>query len=273
MKINEILNKTIVQFLILGLFLAPCCAQKLPNVQETGMRVPGTVKIDGKIDEWGGKLQAFNDRVTLFYTIANDEDNIYLVVHCTNSLIIKKIINGGLSFSINVLHKKEKGSVSVLYPFVSRADYDKALKSLPEGVSNGPNNDKQAAFKKRSDSLLTNWQAKKLEDLRLIKVSGIEEIEDPLISIYNQYDIKIGRRLESKYSYSYELAVPIKYLGNPADIQFVYYNIKLPGPPMYEYHNPVVVQGGGSYLTEGGVDLRSLDSVTDFWGQYKLMKK
>ena len=55
-------------------------AQKLPNVQQASLRAPENVKVDGKPTEWGDKLQAYNKATDVFYTIANDYNNLYLII-------------------------------------------------------------------------------------------------------------------------------------------------------------------------------------------------
>src|SRR5687767_12642480 len=98
--------------------LALCCilcgsqlitsfAQKLPELQTDGLRAPVTVKIDGKLDEWGS-LPAYNKRVNVFYSISNDDENLYLVIKSDNSIIISKIMQGGIAFTVSTSGKKEK---------------------------------------------------------------------------------------------------------------------------------------------------------------------
>ena len=66
--------KKLQLLLLLVLAFINANGQKLPNKQETGVRIPSGVKIDGKATEWGNKFQAYNKTNDFFYTIANSND-------------------------------------------------------------------------------------------------------------------------------------------------------------------------------------------------------
>jgi hypothetical protein len=56
--------------LITPLFFANIStAQKLPNKQQISLRAPARLKIDGIVNEWGDKLQAYNHSTQIFYAI------------------------------------------------------------------------------------------------------------------------------------------------------------------------------------------------------------
>jgi hypothetical protein len=74
-------------------------AQKLPNVQTISLRAPAGVKIDGKTKEWNNRFQCYNHATSLFYTIANDDENLYLVIKAIDRDICKKIIGGGITLT------------------------------------------------------------------------------------------------------------------------------------------------------------------------------
>ena len=42
------------------LFVLSANAQKLPNTQETSLRAPANLKVDGKPTEWNNQFQAYN---------------------------------------------------------------------------------------------------------------------------------------------------------------------------------------------------------------------
>jgi len=54
------------------------------------------VRIDGKITEWGN-FQAYNPATEISYTMANDNDKLYLVCSATQPEVIQKIIEGGIN--------------------------------------------------------------------------------------------------------------------------------------------------------------------------------
>src|ERR1700744_4044819 len=85
--------------------LCICCtiatkAQKIQSIQNNAFRAPDNVKIDGKANDWDQSFQAHNTSVDLFYTIANDDDNLYLVARATEQDVINRMANGGLSLVI-----------------------------------------------------------------------------------------------------------------------------------------------------------------------------
>jgi hypothetical protein len=59
-------------------------AQKLPQVQQVSLRAPANIRADGKNKEWGTQLQAFNNATGIFYSMANDDENLYLVIYSNN---------------------------------------------------------------------------------------------------------------------------------------------------------------------------------------------
>ena len=81
-------------------------AQKLPNVQPAGIYAPADVKVDGKATEWNNQLQAYNKSTAVFYTMANNNDNLYLAVQATDKTIIDKILVGGITLTISSNDKK-----------------------------------------------------------------------------------------------------------------------------------------------------------------------
>ena len=83
-------------------------AQKLPNVQQTGLRAPAKVKIDGKTTEWGN-FTADNYATGLHYTMANDDKNLYLAIQADDANVLTKLTNHGVALSIHPRVKKVLG--------------------------------------------------------------------------------------------------------------------------------------------------------------------
>lgn len=75
-------------------------AQKQPQVQQVNMRAPANVKTDGKLAEWGN-LQAYNSSTQVYYTIANDDERLYLALQVKSLEMIKKVLVGGITFTVN----------------------------------------------------------------------------------------------------------------------------------------------------------------------------
>ncbi|MXV17028.1 hypothetical protein [Hufsiella ginkgonis] len=280
-------------------------AQKLPDQQEVSLRPPANIKIDGKATEWPA-FQAYNKSTSLFYTITNDDDNLYLAVQSTNSGITNKIMRGGLTFTVNTTgKKKEKEGISIMFPVPPKNDMMSMMQGMrtamggaggPGGrpgqtvIMGGPPSGDPAAMMKRADSIMYEMNRQQIDKLKDIKVFGIKDITDSLLSIYNEEGIKARALFDGNRNYTYELAIPLKYLSittnNPKEFT---YNIKLngmqlnlppPPPSMAGGGAPTVVingapMGGGGMRMggPGGIDFMSMFSVTDFWGKYTLAKK
>src|SRR5471030_1710537 len=75
-------------------------SQKLPKVQQESVYAPVNIKIDGTAAEWSYKYKAFDLKNNIFYTISNDDKNLYLIVHTSEPNTINKIYCGGISFII-----------------------------------------------------------------------------------------------------------------------------------------------------------------------------
>src|SRR4051812_14249152 len=108
--------------LISVLFSAIClnaAAQKLPNVQQASFRAPANIKIDGKTTEWGNKLQAYNPGTEIYYTLANDDKRLYLVVQADNYTTVNNIVNGGIGLAIQKAGSKtDAGAPFIKFPYM-----------------------------------------------------------------------------------------------------------------------------------------------------------
>src|SRR5471030_2113106 len=76
-------------------------AQKLKAVQENNMRAPSNIRIDGKLTEWDDTFKAYNNTTDIFYTISNDDENLYFAIKAGNRFIATKLLGGGINFAIN----------------------------------------------------------------------------------------------------------------------------------------------------------------------------
>src|ERR1700761_5505119 len=111
---------TILFILIAGIFNT-AIAQKVSNIQQGSVAAPAGLKIDGKLTEWGPELQAYNKSTKLWYTLANDDQDIYLAIKSTDAANINKILAGGITLTINTAgKKKDKDAFIITYPVVNR---------------------------------------------------------------------------------------------------------------------------------------------------------
>ena len=202
-------------------------AQKLPKVQKIAVRAPSDIKIDGNVAEWGDNFQAYNSSNYIYYTISNDDSNLYLTLKTEGSLSSRKFLRGGITFTVASISNK-KSLVSITFPAVRKSSTAEI-----ERLNDSPGRYKNfsidtIANKNKIDSLIlsSNRQIKNI--FKDILVSGINEITEPLISIYNEQSIKVSVSFNHKMQLIYELAVPLRFLGNTAEtIGKLKYNIKM----------------------------------------------
>ena len=239
-------------------------AQRLPNVQKISLRAPVDIKIDGKASEWNNKFQAYNHATDVFYTIANDDDNLYLVIKASIPDVVYKIINGGITFTISTTRKRnDPNAISVTYPIFKRNN----LPLLPLG--NKPKVAKDSTVRRiQIDSFINKLNEQLITKSKEIGVKGVRSISDSIISIYNDEGLVVAERFNREVSYIYELSIPLKSLKLNIGDHFTY-NIKLNGvfqalnlPP--NAHVTLIVANDNS--------MNAL-SPTDFWAEYTLVAK
>ncbi len=261
-------------------------AQKNPNVQDKPVWASAPIKIDGKITE--DVFQASNKSTLLSYTMANDDKNLYLVIKSTDNTNNNKIMMGGIKLSINTDgKKKEKDGFSITYPVIVRAQRQRGQGGFGQRTTGGS-----------ADSAMLAMRKQQLAAAKEIKVLGFKDIQDSLISIYNEFDIKAAANFDEKGAFVYELAIPLNLLGLTLASKEFAYNIKLNG--LQFGGGGIRVQGGGGEGGQGGGGIGggggfggggrggfggggggsarggfdpSAFLPTDFWGKYTLAKK
>lgn len=267
---------------LMALILFPgffAMAQKLPNVQQGSVRAPENIKIDGKATEWGNRFQAYNNSTEIFYTVANDDNNLYLVIHATKPEIINKIILGGVTFTINSSDKKnDKKGIAITFPtfYKNKRPYIN-LKNRPQPTKDTVMNNM------RADSFMHVINKELTDKSKMIEIEGIKPIADSVISVYNQEGFKAAALFDRQINYTHELAIPIKYLGLSIDKPVIFhYNIKLNGATANNAHIQLTSNGRFMVVTRGddapylilaSPQYMSYAYPTDFGGEYTLVKK
>lgn len=253
-------------------------AQKLPTVQQAGLYAPANIKVDGKATEWDNKFQAYNKSTAVFYTMANDADNLYLVMQATDRLIIDKILTNKLTFTILNAQDKNIVPISIITP------------SFP-----GNNSYFSNLMKNPSDSLVNVTNKALAANLKELKTTGISVITDPIISVYNDYGIKFAVRADNEKACNFELQLPIKYMSHLIAANSFSYKIQVNGLDLNRPARVVVnkgsdggsivnADGGGAAALAGpgivitqmgsaGGPMSELMSDTNFTGTYTLVKK
>jgi len=250
------MNKKIIPVILFSIGFLNIHAQTLPKIQESSLRAPDNIKIDGKASEWNDQLQAYNTATDLFYTIANDDKNLYLIIQAKKALPVTKIGQKGITFTIQRSGKKEyNDGMGITYPTTKLTFIFLA----------GPYNPATA------DSLMLKSNNLIRDMVKDIRVTGIKDI-DTSISVYNEQGIKAVCLFDNKRVLTYELAIPLKVLGLSLNdpIKFAY-NVRLNGLSM---SNPQFNDTENAMAREAlSRATAMMSAVTDFWGEYTLAKK
>jgi hypothetical protein len=269
--------KRILPVFLLCLISITAVAQKPPSVQQASLRIPANLKIDGKATEWNNKFQAYNRHTEFYYTLANNDNNLYLIVQATIPDVIRRILNGGISLTIIKSGKKgDQEGPCITYPVVERSNrVGVNFRNMPEIKPDVP------ATLMAADSAMNAINRSMATKTKLIMVTGIKNL-DTLISIYNADGIKVAALFDNKLVYTLELSVALKQLdlsvNNP--VKFAYHIMINEVAP--NYVNPT---NDGSIINSqlaaraakmsGGAPPKRPDAgqaATDFWGGYTLAK-
>ena len=236
-------------------------AQKLPNVQPAGVYAPANVKVDGNVTEWNNQLQAYNKSTSIYYTMANNNDNLYLVVQATANIIIDKILSGGISLTITSANNKTVVPLVITSPILPRGGRAPIVVRLRDGGA-------------LADAELATLNKGLTANFKEISINGINAIPEPSISVYNDHGIKASAAIDMNKAYNYEFVIPIKYITQLIDGSGTFnYNIKLSGEKMNNPNTIVVVGGALNGPASSADAYMELFSTTDFSGTYTLIKK
>lgn len=262
MKKLKLFSGTALSVLLMS---AMAQAQKLPTIQVAGLRLPATTKIDGKTDEWNNHFQAYNKANGIYYTLANDDENLYFAVQALDPHSIEKILSGGITLTVKGSDKSSKGApVSIDYLFVPVVERFAMMKKIKSQDANVPYT---------SEDINKQFTA----NAKQIDVRGIKELPDTLISVYNDAGIKVAAQFDDKKALTYELSLPLKYLQQNLGANTLYnYNIKLNATRIIK--QPAGVGRGVPIVTTVRInskesdDQLDLQSPTEFSESYTMVK-
>jgi len=256
---------------------------KLPNTQKVSMRAPAKVRIDGKGNEWVNKFQAYNHATDIFYTLCNDDDNLYLVIKAVEPGPIRKILGGGVTFTIQKsLKNDDKNAVSITYP-----TYNILKEEI--GISVDLHTNENIDTLSKDVKKIQQDHNKQIGEMcGLIRVTGIEGL-DTLISAYNNDGVMAAGMFDIKEAYTFELRIALKRLSLSAnDAARFAYHIKLNGLNPFGDTAPTDFPGKPPLAIDRSMFAGAVTSrpsapksmgyfikwaSTDFWAEYTLAKK
>jgi hypothetical protein len=201
---------------------------------------PANIIIDGNLSEWGDSLRYLNEDKKIPYTLANDQENLYVAIRINDRLEQARIINAGITLSIDPKGKK-KETFTITFP-------------LSE-----PGSKPQFGFRKNDNGELTQQDRdelahERLTTLRNIKVTGFKDIEYDMITTSNTYGIKAAINYDADGNLVYEAAIPLKFfhVDSPSKNEWAF-NFKINGmQKIASSGQGGDTQGGGMGSGRGG---------------------
>lgn len=178
--------------------------------------------IDGQLNDWKDSLELYNNTARLYYSLSNDNENIYLAIKNNSRENLMTILATGISFSANIESNK-KNPPKITFPVVDRTPGKKR------------NTTEQPEPEEMQKEILSR--------IKEVRVSGFKEIIDGGISLYNTYGIKAATGFDSKNNLVQEIAIPLSLLGlQTGNNEPVSYSIRING-----FQGPAVKQERDRY--------------------------
>lgn len=263
-----------LQLLLLSLLaFANGYAQKLPDKQEGGLRAPADVKIDGKATEWRGNIRGYNKPTGFYYHITNDDKSLYLVVRATDPSVARKIIGGGISFTIYTSGKKsEKAAPRITFPVFEEHAKQYIVYKKPEGtIAN--------SSELYPDSMIT-VNNRRLSAMAKTMSFRRGDNADTLLSVYNDHGLQAAMLFDNKMVLTVEIAIDLKLLKRDLESSGkILYHVESNAvdPINFNGYNIVYNADGTTMMqvTPGALTARDFEEgphTTDFWGEYALAK-
>ena len=236
-------------------------AQKLLKTQTQSIWLPTSFKIDGAATEWNNKFQCFNKNVALYCTIANDNDHLYLAIQATDPIIIKKVIAGGVRFTVC-----KSGERSEINPFALTfpSTTFRYQSQLYQDINLFNSGDKK-------DSLINDLNKILLKSNKLLNIEGPAASADS-ISIYNNIGVKAAIHFDENQHLTCEIIIPLKLIGIQSLKSPIAYNIMLKGSSgikPVKFGKKVTVTDVPMGMSDDST-FQLLNFPTDFWGVCKL---
>lgn len=163
--------------------------------------VPGKITIDGNLNDWGDSLRYYNPEKKLNYTLANDQQNLYLAIRFNDRMEQERIMRAGLTWSVNPKGKK-KDAYSLTFPVAEQNGAQ--IQALPKPEDN--NTPEQRERMNRDE-----MRKARLTQLRNMKVTGFKDIDYDIITTTNSYGFKAALNFDEEGNLIYEAAIPLKF--------------------------------------------------------------
>jgi len=198
---------------------------------EENMRMVKPFKADGISNEWNEPLNQYNDATRLAFALANDDQNLYIIIESLDPQTTFSVLSGGITLNINTAGKKKDG-IQLTFPLMERPHELKDVNISPNHIAQ-PNGDMGMPH----DPSTVN---------KSIRVSGFKNIVDGDLSAENQSGIETGMSIHPNKDLIYELCIPLAQLGvNVEAKKPLVYHIKINQPDRTAMHQSGRQENGG----------------------------
>ncbi|MBO9674688.1 MAG: hypothetical protein J7577_14670 [Sphingobacteriaceae bacterium] len=218
----------------ISLLVALLISGRLLNAQEVeeNIRMVKPFKADGISNEWNEPLNQYNDATRLAFALANDDQNLYVIIESLDPQTTFSILSGGITLNINTAGKKKDG-MKLTFPLMERPPSPKDVDASEGHHTQHPDGDMGMMH----DPAAMN---------KGIRVSGFKNIADGDLPADNQSGIETGMSIHPNKDLIYELRIPLAQLGVDLDMKKpLVYNIKINQPNKTAMHKAGKPEGGG----------------------------
>lgn len=219
-------------------------AQKLDDPdREVNIWAVKPFKIDGNSEEWHEPLNNFNDATHLAFALANDEQNLYLIIESLDEVTTGRLLRGGLTLNINTAGKKKDG---IKLNFLGMQQ--------PPVPGQAPRDSLGVEHEKNS--------VQRDAGVRVITVSGFKQIPDGALAIPNEKGIQVAAAFNSRRDYICELAIPLAQLDlKGTEVKGIAYQIKMNSSAAHVEHRPEAKGGESSGMGRGGAGMGGMGGM------------
>lgn len=220
-------------------------AQDTDPDREVNIWAQQPVVVDGNSAEWHEPLNNYNTGTKLAFAFANDRDNLYLIIESLDEITTGKVLNGGLTLTINTAGKKKDGfKISFL-----------GMNRPPQPVdslAHAGERMHETGLEKTHDTSMPEPGSHETA-VRVVQLAGFKRIPDGTLAIPNQQGIQVAAAFNGHRDYICELAIPLADLdlkGN--ELKAIAYNIKINKNDKSSEHKGGKV-GSGKDTAAGGM--------------------
>jgi len=183
---------------------------------EENIRMVKPFKADGVSNEWNEPLNQYNDATKLAFALANDDQNLYIIIESLDPQTTFSVLRGGITLNINTEGKKKDG-MKLTFPLMDRPPMPKEGEGHRERAPISPDGNAEL-----HDPAAMN---------KGIRVSGFKNIPDGELPAINQDGIETGMSIHPNRDLIYELSIPLSQLQIGFDLKKpLVYNIKINEP-------------------------------------------